>query len=311
MKKTCYAGTYTGKGSEGIYAFDFEDGILSDVRLLAKTKNPKYLAKDGEILAATGDFENGSGAALFNLKGEKLSSVAFEPGTSCYIAMDGNRVYTANYHEGTLGVLERNGDQLKLVENVLIRNGAGAHQVLTWNDRVLVPCLFLDRVMIYDRDTLKRLGSIHFNQGTGPRHGIFSHDGEYLYLASELSNELFVIKTGTWEILSSITVLPDGRNHERDTAAIRLSEDGRHIYVSTRTLDIISVVEVSEDQTLKLVQVTSCGGRHPRDFTLEGGYLLSANRHSNEVVCFRLTEDGLVGEETSRVSVPEAVSLVF
>jgi 6-phosphogluconolactonase (cycloisomerase 2 family) len=29
MKKTIYAGTYTGTGSEGIYTFSFENGILS------------------------------------------------------------------------------------------------------------------------------------------------------------------------------------------------------------------------------------------------------------------------------------------
>jgi 6-phosphogluconolactonase len=42
-----YVGTYTGKDSEGIYAFglDKETGKLtSDVRFVAKTENPSFLA---------------------------------------------------------------------------------------------------------------------------------------------------------------------------------------------------------------------------------------------------------------------------
>ena len=188
------------------------------------------------------------------------------------------------------------------------------------NQAVLAP--FLERVKeaypqkdiwcftgyIFDKD-LNRLGSIHFNHGTGPRHGIFSKDGQYLYLASELSNELFVISSKNWEILSSISILPNGEKNRRDTAAIRLSDDESKVYISTRTMDIISVVDL-KDHVPTLIQTVSCGGRHPRDFILLDGYLLSANRFTNDVVSFRLNEDGTVGEKVSSVSIPEAVSLV-
>ena len=78
----------------------------------------------------------------------------------------------------------------------LIREKAGCHQVLLWQDLILVPCLLLDRIMIYGQD-LEKKGEIVFERGTGPRHGVFTEDGRWLYLASELSNEFFVIEAGT------------------------------------------------------------------------------------------------------------------
>lgn len=310
MKKTVYTGTYTGTGSKGIYRFSFEDGILCDPELLCEIENPKYINLQDGIITAAADVKGGSGIASVSREGEILDTVSYERRTSCYIGRNGNRLYTANYHDGTVSLAELNEDNtLKFIKTEIIRDGAGCHQVLFHGDKVLVPCLFLDRVVIFDAD-LNRIGSIHFNHGTGPRHGIFTRDGQYLYLVSELSNELFVIKADTWEILSSISVLPNGEKNKRDSAAIRLSEDESKVYVSTRTMDIISVVSV-KDQKPELIQTVSCGGRHPRDFTLIGNYLLSANRFTNDVVSFRINEDGTVGEKVSSISIPEPVSLVF
>ena len=308
MKKTVYSGTYTGTGSQGVYRFTFEDGVLCDPALVCKIDNPKYINLENGLISAAADVNGGSGIALISLEGEILDSVRYEQRTSCYIGRNGNRLYTANYHDGTVSMAEINDDNtLRFIKTEIIRDGAGCHQVLFHEDKVLVPCLFLDRVIIFDAD-LNRLGSIHFNHGTGPRHGIFTKDGKYLYLASELSNELFVISSENWEILHSISVLPGGEKNRRDTAAIRLSEDESRVYVSTRTMDIISVVEM-KDHVPQLIQTAGCGGRHPRDFILLDGYLLSANRFTNDVVSFRLNEDGTIGEKVSSVTIPEAVSL--
>ena len=307
MKKTVYAGTYTGNGSEGIYRFDFEDGILSDPQLFCRIKNPKYICLQNDVLTAVCDNEKRSGAALVNMEGEITDTISYEGGTSCYVCRDENRIYTANYHEGCFTALREENGRLVMDGIVQIREKAGTHQVIPFKDQLLVPCLLLDRVMIYDRD-LNRTGSIRFNNGTGPRHGVITKDGQYLYLVSELSNELFVITTADWQIQESISILPNGEKYKRDSAAIRLSEDEKHVYISTRTMDIISVVRM-EDHHPQLIQTVSCGGRHPRDFILLDGYLLSANRFSNTVVSFKINEDGTIGEEVSRISVPEAVSL--
>ena len=45
-KERVYFGTYTGKGSDGIYVADFDPatGLLGDPKLAAKTVNPSFLA---------------------------------------------------------------------------------------------------------------------------------------------------------------------------------------------------------------------------------------------------------------------------
>ena len=305
MKKTVYAGTYTGNGSEGIYAFSFEDGILSDPSLFCRIRNPKYVHYEKGVLATVCDTDNGSGCALINEAGEIEDVVAFEKETSCFITRKDDTLYTANYHAGTFSIVDIVDGRLKFNRTVRIQEGAGCHQVILHGDDIMVPSLFLDRVLI-DRDG--KFSSIRFTQGTGPRHGVVTRDGRYLYLASELSNELFVIDLESGEIKAQMSVLPDGEKHKRDTAAIRLSEDEKYIYVSTRTMDIISVFEVTDHQP-KLIQVVSCLGRHPRDFIILDGYLLCANRYSNTVVSMKINEDGTIGRLVSKITVPQSVSL--
>lgn len=309
MKKNVYAGTYTGKGSEGIYRFGFEKGELSEPELFCRIDNPKYLCSFGNDIAAVCDFDKGSGIALISDDGRIKDELAFEEVTSCYVTCHEGRIYTANYHAGTFSVIETGDGHMKLTKTVEIRKKAGCHQVLFWNDRILVPCLFLDRVMIYDGD-LNHQGEIVFPEGSGPRHGVFSKDGRYLYLASELSNELFVIETDSFQTKECVGLLENKERNTEGTAAIRMSEDGKRLYVSTRGKDVISILSADGDK-VRLIQTVSCGGEHPRDFILTDDALLCANRFSNQVVSFKLENDGKVGKESGRIEIPDAVSLLI
>lgn len=308
MKTMLYAGTYTAKSSQGIYSFSFEDGRLSSSQLFCEIKNPKYLTKIDNCLITVADFDYESGVALINAEGDIKNKIAFEKRTSCFITSEDDDIYTANYHTGVVTHLKLVQDELKFINSIQIQDGAGCHQILVFHERILVPCLFLDRVFIFDR-SLKKIGSIHFNANTGPRHGVFSKDGKYLYLVSELSNELFVIETDEWNIIHQIPVLMSKEIHVRDTAAIRLSDDEKFIYVSTRTKDVISVIEL-EDHKPTVIQTVSCGGKHPRDFVLLGQYLLCANKNTNEVVSFKINDDGTLGKIVDRIEVPEVVALI-
>lgn len=308
MKTMLYAGTYTAKSSQGIYSFSFEDGRLSSSQLFCEIKNPKYLTKKDNCLITVADFDYESGVALINAEGDIKNKIAFEKRTSCFITSVDDDIYTANYHTGVVTHLKLVHDELKFINSIQIQDGAGCHQILVFHERILVPCLFLDRVFIFDR-SLKKIGSIHFNANTGPRHGVFSKDGKYLYLVSELSNELFVIETDEWNIIHQIPVLMSKEIHVRDTAAIRLSDDEKFIYVSTRTKDVISVIEL-EDHKPTVIQTVSCGGKHPRDFVLLGQYLLCANKNTNEVVSFKINDDGTLGKIVDRIEVPEVVALI-
>ncbi|MCR5230978.1 MAG: lactonase family protein [Solobacterium sp.] len=305
MKNLILSGTYNDHGSEGIYSFELTDGILQKPQVFSKIKSAKYIAVNGNRIASIGEFPNGCGVALIDENGNILDTIAYEERTSCYVVFHDDKIYTANYHLGQFTVLRAEKDRLRLINTVMIREKAGCHQVLFSQDKILIPCLFLDRVMIYSKDLVYQ-GAIRFPQGTGPRHGVFSADGTELYLVSELSNELFVFDTADFSLKYSMPVLPDGETHVRDTAAVRLSDDGKLLYVSTRTKDVLSVIDLSGR---KLLQAHYCGGRHPRDFIIVQNHAVVANRFSDNVVSFELNEDGTLGKQTGTIIVPQAVSL--
>src|SRR6516225_11016313 len=62
-----FVGTYTGKGSEGIYAYRFDSatGALTSLGLAAKTPNPSFLAVDekGRFLYAANELDTFGGEA--------------------------------------------------------------------------------------------------------------------------------------------------------------------------------------------------------------------------------------------------------
>ena len=305
MKRTIYAGTYDENGSEGLYAFRFDDGKLSPAEPLYPARNSKYLTVTESGIVAACDFDGRSGVALVSFEGELLSRTAFETCASCFVTEEQGIVYAANYHEGAVSRISLQGRTLRYLDTTIIREKAGCHQVLRRDNRILVPCLFLDEIRLFDLN-MNPAGAISFPAGTGPRHGVFSKDGATLYLVSELSNELFVIATENWTIQSHISILPDGMTHKKDTAAIRLSEDGRYLYLSTRTMDLLSVVD-AEGETPRLIQTLPCGGEHPRDFILVDNWLLVANRFSNSVVSFARNADGTIGDKGDEIKIPGVV----
>ena len=307
MKTKIYAGTYTVKDSQGIYRFEFEDGKFSQPELFCAIKSSKYLCPYRDRVIAICDGEEKSGLSLIDEKGRILDTLLFEKPSSCYVTVCDDLIYTANYHAGTISRLRIREDKFELLKTVSIRDKAGCHQVLFHEDKILVPALFLDKVLIFDED-LNRIGEIAFPKGSGPRHGIFNKDHTRLYLVSELSNELFVIDPVTMKITATVGLLANGEKHAEGTAAVRLSDEESFLYVSTRGKNVVSAVDVREKP--KLLQNADCGGDHPRDFILIGSYLLCADRFSDEVVCFRIEEDGLIGEECGRIRVPEAVCLI-
>ena len=86
------------------------------------------------------------------------------------------------------------------------------------------------------------------------------------------------------------------------------NEAGNRLYISTRTMDIVSVMGL-DGAVPRLLQTVPCGGQHPRDMILLEPYLLTANRFTNNVVSFALREDGTIGARTGETEVPGVVCL--
>ncbi len=312
-----YVGTYTTNQSQGIYQIKIIGNKIDDIRLFAHIQNPKYLAfagKDDQYIAAVCDLNEKnttykSGVALFDKKGNKISSLAYEDKTSCFIACKNNFLYTANYHEGTCSIIKvEENCELSLMKKIHIKPKAGCHQVLFFKDKFLVPCLFLDKIFIYDSNYVL-VQEISFPENSGPRHAVFSKDNEFLYVVGELDNIVYTIRTCDMKIVSKAFILGDNISHLKDSSAIRMSNDGEYIYISTRTQDVISVFKVAKEK-LDLKQIISSGGKHPRDFCILQDVIIILNRDTNTVVVMDL-EKGLIKNTVQTCTLPEAVALLL
>lgn len=337
-----YLGTYASSDSEGIYRFTIEKktGALSRPELFYKAPDCKYLSLYGSFLAAPiRDVQDDTRAGvclldISNGKARLIDTVFEENTTACFVAQDEEFVYTANYHQGLVLIYRKSLEGLTVYKRIEIGSGAGCHQVLFHGHYILVPCLLLDEIRIFDSSRgYSPAGVIRYKQGTGPRHGIFTRNHRFFFVVSELSNELFMYRvedtdnladsqnggTVCLKLLDVKSLLPPKQTQNDDnspapaTAAIRLSPDESYLYVSTRFADIISVFAISREG-MDLVQQTGSGGVHPRDFMItgDGRYLLSVNRTEGGLVCFPVhAEDGTLGTVCSQVPAPETVSIVL
>ena len=154
-EKIIYAGTYTKKESEGIYRFLFEEGNLSSSSLFCRIEDPKYLCAYEDKIVCVNKAEEKGAVTLIDRSGTILDQKIFEEVPSSYVACKDNKIYTANYHMGTFSVIDIRDDHFEEVKTIFIREKAGSHQVLFHKGKILIPCLFLDKVMVYDEDLHK------------------------------------------------------------------------------------------------------------------------------------------------------------
>ncbi|MEG0076220.1 beta-propeller fold lactonase family protein [Anaerorhabdus sp.] len=311
---TGYVGTYTSDLSEGIYKIELDEtnGHLSKPKLFKKVNNSKYLAWVDNLLYALYDDESGSGVMVIDKNGNTLASLIYENVTSAHLGVKGEYIYTANYHEGTVSKLHYANEKITLIKKVTIQRKAGCHQIIFFKDMILVPCLFMDKIFIYDED-LELINEIMLPHGSGPRHGVISTDDTRLYIVTELSNELFTFDYANHHFhqVHQISILPNYETHKEGSAALRISRNGRKLYVSTRGVDLITVVDIGAELP-KILQFESSGGKHPRDIldVANDRYLLVLNRFSNELLSYKLN-DGRLGIVSSKVELPEGVSIVM
>ncbi|MEG0329272.1 MAG: beta-propeller fold lactonase family protein [Longicatena sp.] len=307
-----YIASYSEGNKQGIYEYEInEKGILSNVHLLFPLQQAKYLSYRDKCLVSSVEVNNQSGVVLFCGEQMKKEMLLPEKSTSCYITQDKNKIYSANYHEGSVTIYAKINNVLSYVKELHVKEKAGCHQIILYKNYFLVPCLLLDRILVFDATSYKQVKSIHFPIGSGPRHGVFNQSQKILYVVSELSNEVFKYQVNNLEftLIERLSLLHKEQCGE--SAGIALSQDERFLYISIRTLD--QMVVLSLENEMKIIQMRSCGGRHPRHFTLveKQHCLLVANRYSNNIVSIEINpNDGLLGNIVSECFVQEPLCVI-
>ena len=227
FKYLVFVGTYTGKGSQGIYSYRFDPatGTATALGLAAESPNPSFLVADpqGRFLYAVNEVNdlNGKptgGVSAYAIdrgtgKLKLLNQVSSLGAGPAHISLDrtGRFVLIANYDAGSVAVypILKDGE---LGANSAFQQQAGsgadkerqegphAHSIVASRDDrfVLAADLGADKVFLYRFDN--KNGKLSPNDpafatvapGSGPRHMAFGTAGKYLYLANELTGSVTV-----------------------------------------------------------------------------------------------------------------------
>ena len=341
-----------GKGT-GIHTLKFnpETGALCHGKVIQKADNPSFLAVNHEknTLYAVNELkafeEEQSGAvSAFQIKNEEgelefLNQKTANGQDSCHVAVDSDdkHIVISNFLTGSVCVYSVSEDgSLNTCTDVVLHEGSSilekrqkgphAHSaVKTPDDRYwLIPDLGIDKMMVYELTAEGKLISaptpfFKCEPGSGPRFCEFHPNGKIVYLINELASEISVLTydaaCGKFELQQTISTVKRMVSADENICAdVHVTPDGEFLYGSNRGDDSIAVFSIKADTgELELVEVVSCGGKTPRNFTLdaEGNYLLAANQDSDNVVVFAIDkETGKLAKE-SELELPTPVCLCW
>lgn len=303
----------------GIYHYLFENG---EFQFVDKTPldRPMYAIiredKIHVILREVDEVTHFGGILSFDidLNGMLINPTKIESTMGvvpCHLEVKNNDKYVVNYLSGNI---------VKIGEKVVAHNGKGVHPVrqeaahthfvcISPDEKyILCTDLGVDKVFVYTKQ-LEKVSEVKITDGYGPRHIIFSKDGNFAFVACELSSTVEVLRyaNGKFEYINSINCLPKDFNGQSTVAAIR--RKGNYIYVSNRGHDSIAIFKFEND-ALNLVEIVSCGGKSPRDINIIGDYIFSTNELSNNVTIFKIENDGTLKKICNEILSPNPVCIV-
>ncbi len=284
-----------------------ESLTVSDERI--PVDNPMWMERTGDRLGVALRSETEHYAVYSLQSGCRIGEIIPTLGQAvCHFAADGDDLYFANYTDGSVSHASADGvtkidhatayPEIPCGPNRERQERPHVHQCILSPDKkyVLVCDLGLDSVFVYDRQ-LNLVSRASVPAGDGARHSVFSKDGTRLYTLSEMGGSVttFRWKDGVLTDPVTVDVKPAGSEGKHcDSAAIALSEDGRHLYATNRFLNTICHCVIGEDGIPTPVSQTVCDGDHPRDFRLiaKGRYAVCTNTFSDTLTLYRVEEDG-------------------
>ncbi len=329
-----FVGCYTKKISEelvgkgrGIYCFEF-DSTKGQLKLLEiiPALNPSYLtvSKDKNYLFAVEELaieespkiksfkinSNGSNSFLTLINEQNL------PGSyACHLNLTNSQTYliVACYMSGNAFVypLGVKGRILPYTQNIqhkgkgpnLIRQEAAhTHMIYAFGSNgIFIVDLSLDLAKAYILESSSRQFiespelDISISKGAGARHMILHPNGNYAFVFSELTTELFSFKLidNKFKSLEVLPSLPSDFDNIPSGAAIRMHPNGNFLYVSNRGVDSITIFRFDiESEKLLTIGYEPSGGKTPREINIDptGQWLLVANQDSHNIVVFSINQ---------------------
>ncbi len=344
-----FIGTYTAKGSKGIYVYRFNaaTGAAEWVSNTDSAANPSYLAiaPNHKFVYAVNETHGDSGgnvsAYTFDKTTGKLTFINQQStggDDPCYVTVSKNNkwVMVANYNGGSAAAFAANTDgslqpSAELMQdtgssaNVQRQEKAHVHSTVfsPGQNYLFTPDLGIDKVKIYTFNpasekplTPAAPPYVSVSAGNGPRHLTFHPNQKYAYLMQELSGTVGVFRysNGKFILLEDVPAHPKGYKGDIGSADIHVAPDGRFLYASNRgdenTITIFSINPATGKLKLKGYQPVM--GKTPRNFIIDptGNYLLVANQNTDNIVIFkRNKQTGMLQATGKQIKVSTPVCL--
>jgi 6-phosphogluconolactonase len=307
-KEIIYAGTYSVRGSEGIYVYELDrkNLELNLIQTVHTPESPTFLAvhPTRKFLysvnrgAPDGSKNTGSISAFaidpltgkLNLLNEKIS----HGNGPCHVSIDhtGKQIFISHYTEGTLtafhllndGSVGTLSDSIRFSGNSINKERQDKPHIHSAtpspdNRFLMVTDLGTDRIYSFSINTNGKLTPaqrpyVEVKPGSGPRHFDFHPNGKYAYLSEELTSTVCVFtynsKTGALEVLDDhIASLPENFSGSNTSADIHVNPAGKFVIMSNRGHQSLAVYSILKDGRLKLRGLQNTMGEKPRNFLID------------------------------------------
>lgn len=322
-------GAYTDDETQGIGLLNFDPGknLLGVAVVAPGIQNPSFVISNKAqtfvfAVEETAGEKGGKVKSLrFDRQNNKLEQIDAQDTHGdhpCYLALDGNEEFlvVGNYSGGNFSTFKINEGKLSLVQqiqqegqsiNTDRQEKAHVHSTVFHPDgkHLLVGDLGTDKIHIYKFNPSFAVPFNHSDPayfevaaGSGPRHLAIHPNGSRIYLVHELTAEIgvYAFANGQIDYIESFPLTGNDFVGNVGAAEVRISPDGRHVYVSNRgDANEISVFKILENGNLEWVERVKTGGDMPRNFILtkDGKYLLVAHQASHNITVFeRDTQSG-------------------
>jgi 6-phosphogluconolactonase len=350
-KEIMYVGTYSVRGSEGIYVFEFDRkiGTMQPIQSVSNAKSPSFLAlhPSGNYLYSVNEgaakTEGGVSSYAVDRATGKLtfmngqSSLGAGP---CHVSVDqtGKTAFVSNYGGGSLAVLPIKADgtlgeatdsvqDTGMGPNTQRQEKAHVHSATLAPDNrfVYVADLGIDKLNIYDIDVkaskVKPASTPYatVKPGSGPRHFTFHPNGKYAYLVEELTSSVAVFsrnpKTGALTMLEdNVKTLPADFTSPNTSADIHIDPSGKFLYQSNRGFNGLAIFAIGSNGKLTKVGDQLTEGKTPRNFLIDpkGEFVFVAHQDTDNITIFRRDQKtGTLNYTGNSVKVPAPVCVIM
>lgn len=257
-----------------------------------------------------------------------------------YCSKSGAYLFTANYNSGSVAAFPLDPEG-RILPASSVRQSEGSGPVESRQEGphthyvtldpagtlLLSPDLGSDKILLFDFDPNNGSLKPHPEQpffslapGAGPRHLVFDPEGRYVFIANELNAKVTACsydqEAGSLSELNTLSTVKPSHPGSKYPAAIRISPDGRYVYVSTRgeIQSCITGYRVESDGSLSLIEVNEGVAGWPRDFNIDptGRYLFVAGERADIIELYEIdTNTGRLSASNITCSLPSPGCILF